>query len=86
MSTALVLMRPTLKPVKFTTRELRITREMTPHEFVRSIRGATAQIARGLGISHSAVSAVLRGKKRSARVEAAVGRWIREEIRKRRAA
>lgn len=74
-----------MKPVKFTTREVRVIREMTPYEFVRSVRGATAQIARDLGVTHPAVSAVLRGEKHSARVEAAVALWIRAELKKRAA-
>lgn len=73
------------KTVKFTTREMRITREMTPHEFVRSVRGAQRAIARELGVSPQAVNVVLCGRKKSRRINAAIQEWIRREI-KRRAA
>jgi len=75
-----------IQTVKFTTSERRITREMSTHEFVRSVRGATAEIARSLGVSHQAVSAILRGRKRSARISAAVERWIQRELQRRRVA
>lgn len=71
--------------VKFTTRELRITREMSLPEFVRSVRGAMARIAREVGVSHQAVQAVVSGKKRSARISRAVNRWIQRELARRRA-
>jgi len=71
--------------LKFTTRELRITREMTPSEFVLSVRGAMSDIARKLGVSIQAVSAVLHQKKRSRRIAEAINRWIEREM-KRRAA
>lgn len=66
--------------VKFTTRELRVTREMSPEEFVRSVRGGVTAIARRAKVSHQAVSAVLRGKKRSARITREIRRWINQQI------
>lgn len=79
-------MRSPLQTVKFTTRERRITREMSEYEFIRSVRGGMAQVARSLGVSHQAVSVVMRGRKRSARVSEAVRRWIDRELKRRRAA
>jgi len=76
----------TTQPLKFTTRELRITREMTPEEFVKSVRGAMTDIANELGVSVQAVSAVLHRKTTSARISKAVARWIRRELRKKEAA
>ena len=78
-------MATTKQTVKFITHELRITREMTPFEFIRSVRGAQREIARELGVSPQAVGLVVTGRKRSKRVSAAIERWIRREL-KRRAA
>lgn len=69
-----------LEPVKFTTREVLVTREMTIPELVLSVRGATAEIARTLGVSHSAVSRVLRGKAKSKRVSAEIRRWVNRKL------
>jgi len=74
-----------IKTVKFITRELRIVREMTPAEFVRSVRGATSAIARELGVCPQSVSKVLHGRKNSRRIAGAIHEWIRREL-KRRAA
>lgn len=74
-----------LQTVKFTTREVRITREMKLPEFVLSVRGAVATIAREERVTHQAVSAILHGKKKSRRISSAIERWIEREL-KRRAA
>ena len=74
-----------LQTVKFSTRETRVTREMTVPEFVLSVRGAVSDIARELGVTHQAVSAILHRKKTSKRISAAIERWVAREV-KRRAA
>ena len=70
------------KTVKFTTRELRVVREMTPAEFVLSVRGALTSIARELRVCPQSVSKVLHRKKNSRRIRAAIDAWIRRELKR----